>query len=147
MKKIIFFITIVCSVIFFAACTIHKKFVVKNEADRKIILEYRIKEGNFFPPEIDSSDKSKWFTPKDWTPMSVDKFQFDEKEGKYTVILHPKEEIAVESEDIRDIEQEGAESFDLISLRIIDNGKEIYFENTERLFNEFKENDFEIKYK
>lgn len=147
MKKIILFFTIACSVIFLLACTIHKKFVVKNESDRKITLEYRVKEGNFFPPEIDTSDKSKWFTPKDWTRMSADKFQFDEKEGKCTVTLNPKEEIAVESEDVRDIDKEGAESFDLISLRIIDNGKEIYFDNSERLFNEFKDNDFEIKYK
>lgn len=147
MKKIILFFTIVYSVIFLLACTIHKKFVVKNESDRKITLEYQVKEGSFFPPEIDSSDKSKWFTPKEWIPMSADKFNFDEKEGKYTFTLNPKEEVAIESEDVRDIDKEGAKSFDLISLRIIDNGKEIYFDNSERLFNEFKDNDFEMKYK
>ena len=76
-----------------------------------------------------------------------DLYQFDNSENKFTLKINPKEAVTVESKDTYDIDTNGAEAINLLSLRIKDNGKEIYFENSERLLEEFKKNDFEIEYK
>jgi MFS superfamily sulfate permease-like transporter len=79
--------------------------------------------------------------------MSDARYNFDNGGRKFTLKINPKEAVIIESKDSYYIDRDGEKAIDLIDLRIKDNGKEIYFENSKRLLEEFKKNDFEITYK
>jgi len=106
-----------------------------------------LRQGDIVNPKVESTEKSSWFAPKEWIPMSEDHYHFDKGENKFTLKINPNEAVAIESKDTYFIDKNGAEAINLLNLRIKDNGKEIYFENGERLLEEFKKNDFEIEYK
>lgn len=152
MKKLFLFTIVVCSAFFLSACQIYKNFVVRNASDSEITLEYTLREaflrqGDIVKPKVESTENFLWFPQRKWIPMSDARYNFDNGGRKFTLKINPKEAVIIESKDSYYIDRDGEKAIDLIDLRIKDNGKEIYFENSKRLLEEFKKNDFEITYK
>ena len=129
-------------------------FVIVNASDNTIEIEYVIKESGMLPQEnlflpqtITLVDWGKWFGRKNWQPKLPEEYDFVDSERKFRVKLKPKEVLLIEREDSFFIKEDGEHGYDLKDLRIRDNGKEIYFENSKRLLEEFKSSDFAIIYK
>lgn len=99
------------------------------------------------PLMMSAAKRNSWFNRNDWEQMPEDRYTVDYKAKKGAIKIKPQEAVMIHKErdnsDIKEIEK----NFDLKNLRIKENGKEIYFEDSKRLFEEFTKNDFEITYK
>jgi hypothetical protein len=154
MRKLFLFIITVCLSFLLSACQVYQNFVVINSSENEIEIEYTLRktglppeESLFLPQRTSLENWNSRFGKKDWEEMSNDRFRYEAIERKFFVKLNPKEVVLIEQEDSFDMDKQKEKSFDLIDLRIKDNGKELYFENGRRLFEEFEKNDFQIIYK
>lgn len=129
-------------------------FVIVNDSDNTIEIEYAIKDSGMMPQEdlflpqtTTLANWRKWFRRREWQPKPPAEYDFVDNEGKFKVKLKPKEVLLIEREDSFFINEDSENGYDLRDLRIRDDGKEIYFENSKRLLEEFKNNEFAIIYK
>ncbi len=156
MKKYFLLGAIIFKVIFLSACQIVENFIIINASENMIDVEYSIKDPvkmmqhgkRKFLPEVKSLANGKgWFNQRKWKKMLPSQYTFDAGERKFRMKLNPKEEIIIERRDSYYIEKDGEKAISLKTLKIKDNGKEIYFVNSKSILEEFKKNDFQIIYK
>jgi hypothetical protein len=154
MRTFFLITSLICLSFILSGCTIRKPFVIRNESDKEIIVEYTMKasDSNGYvnvikPLMMPVAKRKSWFNNNDWEQMPEECFTFDYKERKGTIRIKSQEAVSIYEVEYSSNIKELKKDFDLIDLKIKDNGKEIYFENSERLFEEFIKNDFEIIYK
>lgn len=134
-----------------SGCTGLVRFVVVNESNNEITIEYSLKKEGLPPyksiynPEVLILDGSKSWSENDWKPLPKERFSYND--GKFTVTISPKQAVTIEIDDDHKIYDQGWKGFVTKDLKITEQGKEVYFQNNENLFNEFQINDYRINYK
>ncbi|HXG83554.1 MAG TPA: hypothetical protein VNI84_05940 [Pyrinomonadaceae bacterium] len=155
MRSFVLFGLIICSLVFLSACTLIQNFMVVNSSGEEIEIEYELKDSAFeygksiFLPERTSiSNFTTWrIFQKEWEKMPTEQYSFDKNTKIFKVKIKPYEVVKIAWADPSHIRESGDKTIDLKTLRINGNNKEIYFENSKKLLEEFKKNDFQIIYR
>ncbi len=136
-----------------SGCVAFERFIIINENDKPIFIEYKLKEmDEISHPSsrsievISSKELDAWFGEENWKPISNDRINSDNS-NKFILRLNPKEAVTIEEEDIFYIKNDKEKALDIKELKITDEGKEIYFKTDKKLFEEFVKQDFKIRYK
>jgi hypothetical protein len=150
MKKCFLIFSFLLCINLFTACSATVSFIVVNDTDEEITLEYSLNEQGlppnksiFGPLVAKVSGKLSW-DADDWSPM--DKNLYVYSDGKFTLKVSPKEAVKILTDDDYRV-REGVKKFAVNDLKIRGDGKEVYFQNSKRLFEEFNLNDFKIIYR
>ncbi len=149
MRRIIIFGLTVCAISVISACTLIQNLMIVNSSDEEIDVQYELKDSsNFLPETTSESNFNTWkFLQKDWDKMPTEQYNLDERNKTVKVKIKPHEVVKIGSGDPYYFEKNDYNHFNLKTLKIKGNNKEIYFENSSKLLDEFKKNDFQIIYK
>ncbi len=149
MKKIIWFVLIICSAVFLFACTLIQNLMVVNSSDEEIEVLYEKKDFSVYPLEVTSeSNFNKWGVfQKDWDKMPTEQYSFSEDKKTVKVKMKSREVVKVGWGDPYYFKKGDDSHLNLKTLKIKGNNKKVYFENSAKLLNEFKKNDYQIIYR
>lgn len=154
------FILFVC--LMSAACRFSVDFVVVNESDSEIELEYvvsledyfispdaKMPSENLIPAKMDLSIWQSRFGDKDWAKFSETEYQFDLKTGKCRVKIAPRQAVKI-LQTSSDVFFEGNhEDFQITKLEINGEAGKLAFEGEQllRQFSKRNNSNFFITYK
>lgn len=150
MKHKFIFIVIMMSVLVLSACSVRNDFVVVNESDGPIEVQYQFKlsisktaplVGSFQPP-AKLGIKEFLASGREWKDVSEEQFYYDDRTGILTVMVAPDEALLVDY-----VYNYSEFSFDLASLSITGALGSIRLEGSQT-FMQFREesNSFVIRY-
>ena len=148
MKRLLLSGLISSLLVFFSACTLIQNLMVVNSSDENIEIQYETKDRTFLPEITSESNLNNWrFFQKDWDKMPIEQYSFSEHKKSVTVKIKPHEVVKVGWGDPYYFDKGDYNYFALKTLKIKGNNKEVYFENSSKLLNEFRENDYQIIYR
>jgi hypothetical protein len=149
MKREFSLVLIISAVYLLTACTLIQDLIVVNSSDEEIEIQYELKQWERFHPEITSvGNLNAWkILQKDWDKMPGEQFGFDEKAKTFKVKVKPRQAVKIGWGDPYHLEKEDDYHFNFQTLKIKGDNKEIYFETSSKLLDEFRKNDFRIVYR
>lgn len=150
MKHKFIFIVIMMSVLVLSACSVRNDFVVVNESDDPIEVQYQFKPSNSktaplagsFQPPAKLGLKEFQKSGREWKEMSEEQFQYDSSAGIVTVMVASDEALLLDY-----VYNYSESSFDLTSLSLTGAQGSIRLEGRQT-FMQFREesNSFVIRY-
>jgi hypothetical protein len=125
MKRKVIALLLVVSMLLSSACSVVREFVIVNESDGLLEVEYTLKPSGMLPNRqiempvllcADKLSKSEWA----WRALPYERYHIDHKSGHVSVRLGPNEVLRVaEVMNYSGHESEHSESkFDIASLRL-----------------------------
>lgn len=149
MKSFFYFALLVCSLVFLSSCTLIKYFIVVNSSDEDIEIQYETKKPSDLPLEVttESNLDALGFFQKAWDRLPIEQYNLSEDKRIVKVRLKPHQAVKIGSGDPYYLNKGDDSYFDLKTLEIKGKNKEIYFENSLKLLNEFRKKDYQITYK
>lgn len=136
------FIVLVC--LMSAACSFGVNFVVVNESDSEIELEYVLStenyavlpetkkpSENFVPAKMDLAVWESRFNREDWVEISETEYQYDLKKGRLKLKIAPHQAVKILQTDSGALFEDSHKRFQITRLEISGENGKIAFEGAQ----------------
>jgi hypothetical protein len=129
-----------------SACSYSVNFVVINNSDSVLEVEYTILGGGDNPARISLAEWNKWFGgEKEWREIPQDEYRFEPETGKYKLKIAPNEVVKIFKRNDWMYSIENYQDFELINIQLTGESGKVGYEGNQ-IFKQFEEKNYSNRF-